>query len=78
MPSLLIRDIPANVYRRIKERAANHRRSLSKEALVMLEHDLDLFQPPKLDWSKFPTVKLLKPLDMTPEWIDEATNEGQE
>lgn len=37
MPSLTIKDIPPDLYRRLKRRAAEHRRSLAGEVLVALE-----------------------------------------
>ena len=37
MPSLLIRDVPDDLHKRLKERAAKTRRSLAKETLVISE-----------------------------------------
>lgn len=40
MPSLTIKGIPANLYRLLKRRAAEHRRSINREVLVCLEQTL--------------------------------------
>jgi len=37
MPTLTIKGMPDHLYRRLKERAAAHRRSLNSEILVALE-----------------------------------------
>jgi plasmid stability protein len=37
---LLIKDIPEHVYRELTERAARHRRSVAREALMVLESNL--------------------------------------
>ena len=37
MPNLLVRDVPEHVVQTLKRRAANHRRSLQQEMLVILE-----------------------------------------
>jgi plasmid stability protein len=38
MPALTIKGIPDPLYRRLKKRAAAHRRSLNSEIIVCLEH----------------------------------------
>lgn len=40
MPGLVIKDLPAKLHRKLKERAARHRRSMTKEVLVVLERAL--------------------------------------
>jgi len=37
MPTLVIRDVSSEVHRLLKERAAQHHRSLSKEVITILE-----------------------------------------
>jgi plasmid stability protein len=37
MPGLLIKNVPPELHRKLKERARDHRRSLSSEVLVLLE-----------------------------------------
>jgi plasmid stability protein len=41
MPGLLIKDVPTQVHRRLRMRAAASHRSMSREALVILEEALD-------------------------------------
>ncbi|MFV2073600.1 MAG: Arc family DNA-binding protein [Thermoanaerobaculales bacterium] len=40
MAGLMIRELPDELHERLKERARVHRRSLSKEAIVILEEAL--------------------------------------
>lgn len=40
MPSLTLRDIPEDLYRRLKERAATRHRSMNGEVLTILERAL--------------------------------------
>ena len=40
MPGLLIKNVPAPLHRRLKEVASRHRRSMTLEALVILEEAL--------------------------------------
>ncbi len=42
MPSLLIKNIPPRLHRRLKEESKRHRRSMMQEAIVILEESLDL------------------------------------
>lgn len=37
MPTLAIKGLPDDLYRRLKERAESHRRSLNREVIVCLE-----------------------------------------
>ena len=36
MPGLLIKDLPSELHRKLKEQAARHHRSMTKEALALL------------------------------------------
>jgi plasmid stability protein len=40
MANVLIRDLPESLHQKIKERAAKHRRSMTKEIVVLLERVL--------------------------------------
>jgi plasmid stability protein len=40
MPTLTIKNMPEDVYQRLKESARRHRRSLNSEAIVCLERSL--------------------------------------
>jgi plasmid stability protein len=58
MPTLVLRNVPDDLYQRLKETAAEHRRSMTQEAIVSLRTALEgLGQPPPkppmeetLDW----------------------------
>ncbi len=41
MPGILIKDVPNDVHQKLKARAEANRRSLSSEALTILERSLD-------------------------------------
>jgi plasmid stability protein len=75
MPGLLIRDLPEDLHRKLKERAARNRRSLAKEALVILETALgdtsavQNNEPPAPHKGHF---------QLTDEWIDQAKREGRQ
>ena len=40
MPSLLIKDLPPELHRKLKEEAARHHRSMTRQALALLEEAL--------------------------------------
>jgi plasmid stability protein len=40
MPGLVIKDLPPELHRKLKERAAKHHRSMTKEVLAVLERAL--------------------------------------
>jgi hypothetical protein len=40
VPGLLIKDVPVELHRRLKELARSNRRSMTKQALVLLERGL--------------------------------------
>jgi plasmid stability protein len=40
MPGLLIKDFPPELHRRLKEEAARHHRSMTRQALALLEQAL--------------------------------------
>jgi plasmid stability protein len=45
MPTLYIRDVPEPLYERLRELARRHHRSVTKEAIVILEQWLGAAQP---------------------------------
>ena len=77
MATLIIRDVPEKTYKRLKENADRHRRSLSKEALVVLEERLHPYDVPKIDWSKFPVVRLKGAARLSADEIQKMIDEGQ-
>ena len=70
MPGLLIKNVPTELHHRLKQRAKENRRSMTQEALVLIESGLGL----RRSWTPPPPVKGKKPL--TDEWIDRAKREG--
>ncbi len=71
MPSILIKDIPAELHQRLREAATRDHRSLSKEVIALLEAAL-ADRPAELP----PPIELAFPL--TKEWLDKAIGEGRE
>jgi len=41
MPTLVLRNVPDDLYGRLKQAAADHRRSMAQEAIVTLQSGLD-------------------------------------
>ena len=76
MPGLLIKNLPDHVHARLKARAAVNRRSMSREALVILEGALsEGAGPPTLEEIDATRVRGSRPL--TQELIDEARESGR-
>ena len=71
MPSILIKDIPADLHQRLRQAAARDHRSLNKEVIALLEAVL-AERPPELP----PPIELGFPL--TQDWLDRAISEGRE
>ncbi len=73
MPALLIKDLPPELHEKLKASAARHRRSLTKEALVLLEGALATpkrpVEPPRPFKARVP---------VTQELLDQAKDEGRE
>ncbi len=74
MPDLLIRDLPDSLHRKLKERAAKHRRSLTKETVVVLEMALSGTRTIE---STEPPTPYKGHFLLTDEWIDQAKREGR-
>jgi plasmid stability protein len=75
MPGLLIRDLPEDLHRKLKERAARNRRSLTKEALVILETALSGTNTSEGPETPMPFKGRFL---LTDEWIDQAKREGRQ
>jgi hypothetical protein len=75
MPGLLIRDLPDDLRQKLKERAARNRRSMTREALVILEtalsdtYKVGAITPPTPYHGRFL---------LTDEWINQAKREGRQ
>jgi plasmid stability protein len=74
MSGLLLKDVPPELHARLKARAAANRRSLSAEALTILEDALEPKRPTLADIDAL-RVRGRRPL--TQEIVDEARREGR-
>lgn len=76
MPGMLIKEVPDELHRRLKQRAAANRRSLSREVLVMLEEAVaDPAGPPTLEEVDRLRVTGSRPL--TQSLLDSARSAGR-
>ena len=73
MPGLVIKDLPAKLHRKLKQQAARHHRSMTKEVLVVLERALGEDAQPKEAPPPFKGRFAL-----TDEFITRARREGRE
>lgn len=73
MPGLLIKNLPEPLHRKLKERAARNRRSMTKEALYLLEMVLEQEPTPP---AAMPTP-FQGQFPLTDEWLIEAKREGR-
>jgi hypothetical protein len=71
MAALLIKDLPREVHDWLKREAERNRRSMTKQAIVVLEERMRRFQP-----VKFPPPVRTRTL-LTAEFIDQAKREGR-
>lgn len=72
MPSIVVKDIPEKLHKRLKAQAREHRRSMSQEILTILENGLVPLKRRKLP----PLVKAN--VLITDEMINAAKREGRE
>jgi len=71
MSSLLIKDVPREVHEWLKREAGRNRRSMSQQAIVILEERMRRLQP-----VKFPAPLRTRTL-LAAEFIDQAKREGR-
>lgn len=73
MAGLIIKNLPYELHQKLKARAAQHRRSMTKEAIVLLERGLEsegeVREPPAPYKGECP---------LTEDFIDKAKREGRE
>ena len=79
MPALTIKNVPRELYERLKENAARHRRSVNSEAIVCLEKVL---QSSPLDAETFLLrienfQQTLSVPPLTDEFLEQAKEEGR-
>ena len=71
MPALVIKDLPVELHRRLKDDAVRHHRSMTQQAIVILEqglHRVRAIPPFKAYRGSFP---------LTNEFINAAKREGR-
>lgn len=71
MPALLIKDVPRKVHEWLRREAQKNRRSMTQQAIVVLEERMRRFQPLRFP----PPARTRTPL--TAEFIDQAKREGR-
>lgn len=72
MPAILIKDVPASVHAWLKEEAARNRRSMTQQAVVVLETFMNRPRP-----LHFPAPVALKGRRLTLREIDRAKRDGR-
>jgi hypothetical protein len=72
MPALLIKDLPENLHRKLKEEAEKNHRSMNRQVISMLEEKLGQRKPVSFS----PPVKLKKPV--SGEWIVKIIREARD
>ncbi len=71
MPALVIKDLPAEIHRRLKDDAVQHHRSMTQQAIVILEQSLHRVRP-------IPVFQAYKgKFLLTNEFINAAKREGR-
>ncbi|HMP72260.1 MAG TPA: hypothetical protein PKE55_03260 [Kiritimatiellia bacterium] len=72
MPALVIKDLPADLHRRLKAEAATHHRSMTQQAIVILKQGLHSVSP-------VPAFRPYKgKVPLTDDFISTAKREGRE
>ncbi|MGO8792709.1 MAG: FitA-like ribbon-helix-helix domain-containing protein [Terriglobia bacterium] len=79
MATLTIKNVPEKLYKRLKESAAQHRRSINSEAIFCLETVLGAHRvEPKQFLAKVDALRKRMPyVNLTEEFLREAKNEGR-
>lgn len=71
MPALVIKDLPEDVHRRLKKEAAQHHRSMTQHAVVLLKQGLHQVRP-------VPAFRPFKgKVPLTDDLIQSAKREGR-
>ena len=77
MPTLIVRGVSEDLHRWIKRTAKEHHRSMSSEALALLEGQWAHQVVKPLDLSKLPGPMVFKrPFKVTQKWLTKAIKEG--
>jgi plasmid stability protein len=72
MPGLLIKELPPGLHSKLKKQAQAHHRSMTREALAILEISLSREKAPYIPP---PPVKGAVPI--TQKWLDKTIREGR-
>lgn len=71
MPALVIKDLPVEIHQRLKDEAELHHRSMTQEAIVILEQGLQRARP-------IPAFKAYRgAFPLTRDLVDSARREGR-
>jgi plasmid stability protein len=71
MPALVIKDLPVELHRRLKDDAVHHHRSMTQQAIFILEQGLQRVSP-------IPAFKAYKgSFPLTNDFINSAKREGR-
>lgn len=76
MSTLVLKNLPAQLHERLKAQAAEHRRSLTQEAILVLEQGL--LARPRRAPLLLPPPYMLKGGPLTIEQIEAAIEDGRE
>ena len=71
MPALVIKDLPVALHRRLKDEARHHHRSMTQQAVFLLEQGLHQTRP-------IPAIKAYRgAFPLTNDFINQAKREGR-
>jgi plasmid stability protein len=71
MPALVIKDLPVELHRRLKDEAMQHHRSMTQQAIVILEQGLHRVSP-------IPAFRAFRgTFPLTNDFINAAKREGR-
>lgn len=59
MPTLTIRNLPPEIYDRLRERAKQHRRSITQEAAFIIEEAVGKAEAPQESWREVDRLREL-------------------
>ncbi len=76
MSTLVVKNLPEALHERLRERAQQNHRSLTKEVIVLLEQGV--LGPSRRQPIKLPPPIKLKNGPVTTEWIEAAIADGRE
>jgi plasmid stability protein len=75
VPDVLIRDLPPDLHQRLKERAESNRRSLSAEAISLLEEALML--PPPMTLDEIDARRVIPDQPITAQMLEQWMEQGR-